>query len=365
MIDASPKRATFEYEAAFVTNYLTPYQASLFERTDVAVILCRRPDSRRRWHADFSAGCTVDLSSKNALSRMWKLARIIRQSRRVLIGGSIRAPETVLACTLARALGRPYGLWLERPRRRLGVLRLRLLRALLGPKGQLIAVGAMAQEAYRAAGVARDRVRNFPYTYGRPMTSAPASAAEVNPASRLLLAGSEWTRKGGPAVLAALELLPRGARESVHLTLAGFPRTQLPDPLPLGVHSVGYVQPADMQALLADHSALLLPATFEGWGVIVEEAMRYGLAVIGSDEVGACGMLLIDGYSGIVVTPGDTHELASAIARFAADANLRCSLAAGARARAAWLADQFGLERLLATLDPLDLLIVERDASTR
>ena len=57
---------------------------------------------------------------------------------------------------------------------------------------------------------------------------------------------------------------------------------------------------------------------------MVNEAMNRGLAVIASDAVGAvAGGLVRDGVNGLVVPAGDSGALAGAIARLAADPELR------------------------------------------
>jgi len=73
-------------------------------------------------------------------------------------------------------------------------------------------------------------------------------------------------------------------------------------------------------------------ATFrEPWGLVVNEAMNRGLAVIASDAVGAAaGGLVRDGINGLVVPSGDAHALAAALRRLAGDGELRRRLGAQA-----------------------------------
>ncbi len=83
------------------------------------------------------------------------------------------------------------------------------------------------------------------------------------------------------------------------------------------------------------------PSFREPWGLVVNEAMNRGLAVIASDAVGAAaGGLVRDGDTGIVVGAGDPGALAGAIGRLAGSAELRSQLgAAGRRAVAAYTYD--------------------------
>jgi len=97
------------------------------------------------------------------------------------------------------------------------------------------------------------------------------------------------------------------------------------------------VTPVQLRAMYADADVLVVPSirtrTFrEPWGLVINEAMNRGLAVIASDEVGAvAGGLVRDGRNGLVVPAGDAHALARAMMRLAADPQLRARLgAAGA-----------------------------------
>ena len=71
----------------------------------------------------------------------------------------------------------------------------------------------------------------------------------------------------------------------------------------------------------------------EPWGLVVNEAMNRGLAVIATDAVGAAaGGLVRDGDNGLIVPAGDSAALAEAIARLAGDPQLRARMGAPAPA---------------------------------
>jgi glycosyltransferase involved in cell wall biosynthesis len=104
-----------------------------------------------------------------------------------------------------------------------------------------------------------------------------------------------------------------------------------------GMVALDPVAPVELRNLYGASDALVLPSiptpTFrEPWGLVVNEAMNRGLAVIASDAVGAAaGGLVRDGRNGLVVPAGDSAALAGALRRLAGDAELRARLgAAGA-----------------------------------
>ena len=126
-----------------------------------------------------------------------------------------------------------------------------------------------------------------------------------------------------------------------------------------GIFQLGPVPPIELRSLYAACDVLVVPSiatpTFrEPWGLVVNEAMNRGLAVIASDAVGAAaGGLVRDGHNGLVVSAGDSDALATAIRRLAADPALRKRLGeAGARDVRAYTYDAWagGFSSALASL---------------
>jgi glycosyltransferase involved in cell wall biosynthesis len=71
------------------------------------------------------------------------------------------------------------------------------------------------------------------------------------------------------------------------------------------------------------------PRFTEPWGLVVNEAMSQGTAVVASDAVGAAaGGLVRDGETGLVVPADDAAALAAALNRLLGDAALRARLGA-------------------------------------
>lgn len=164
------------------------------------------------------------------------------------------------------------------------------------------------------------------------LTEAWRESGLAAPAAALVLVGPgsspPWVPAGGAADLASVKTIPP-------------------------------VSAIELRAMYADADVLIVPSirtrTFrEPWGLVINEAMNRGLAVIASDEVGAvAGGLVRDGHNGLVVPAGDTHALARAMVRLAGDPPLRARLGAAGAAdvraytHQAW-AD--GFSRALATV---------------
>jgi len=62
---------------------------------------------------------------------------------------------------------------------------------------------------------------------------------------------------------------------------------------------------------LAD--VLVLPSRDETWGIVVNEAMCFGLPIIASDRIGAAADLVKNGYNGFIFPADDSEKLTSGI----------------------------------------------------
>ena len=141
------------------------------------------------------------------------------------------------------------------------------------------------------------------------------SAATKFPSARLLLVGREAD------LPAMLEGMPEPARS--HVTYAGF---QAPDALP---------------EFFAKADVFVLPSRYDGWGVVVNQALGAGLPIVCSDAVGAAHDLVEDGINGLKFPSGNANALARAMERFAAEPGLCENWGAASRAKAAeWLPER-------------------------
>lgn len=83
-------------------------------------------------------------------------------------------------------------------------------------------------------------------------------------------------------------------------------------PLAGHVRHIGYVEPADRQALYSGARLLVMPSFEEGFGVPVLEAMTFGVPVVASNR-GSLPEVL--GDAGPLVNPDEPDEIAAAMAR--------------------------------------------------
>lgn len=163
-----------------------------------------------------------------------------------------------------------------------------------------------------------------------------ADAPRVDaPRGRGILFCGSWTPVKGVAYLAAAFSMLAEAGASTRLTVLGgaVPASEIMAafaPIARPLVTVLERAPEDevMQAYRS-HDVLAWPSTYEGFGMVLVEAMSQRLPVVAT-PVGCAQDLVVDGGTGLVVPPRDPHALAAALSRMLADPRLRLRCATAA-----------------------------------
>jgi len=176
-----------------------------------------------------------------------------------------------------------------------------------------------AGDVVRRYGVDAARIRVVPNAPSLPIGSTPAPDGA---GGYLLAVGDLRAKKNLNRLIDAWRELGSGHR----LVLAGLGEMQ---GLPEGVEAVGYLDDDRLDALMRGADVLVHPSLYEGFGLVVLEAMARGVPVAAAD---ATALPETGGDAAVYFDPLDVHAMARAI-REALDA--RDDLAERGRARAA------------------------------
>ena len=242
-----------------------------------------------------------------------------------------------------------------------------LLSALFRRVSAFLAIGRYNAEFYRAHGVPEGRIHLAPYAVDND--AFLARAAECLP-RRDALRRELGIAEDRPVVLFSGKLI--GVKRPLDL-LRAFERAAADVPASLvflgdgalrgeleayvaergigHVHFAGFRNQGELGPYFAVADAFVLPSGYEPWGLVVNEAMCFGLPVVASDHVGATGDLVREGKNGFVFPAGDVDALADRLRTLLADAELRRKMGAESRRMIAeWGYDQ-DVAAVLAALE--------------
>jgi glycosyltransferase involved in cell wall biosynthesis len=147
----------------------------------------------------------------------------------------------------------------------------------------------------------------------------------------ILFCGS-WTAVKGVSYLAAAfaRLVREGVCPNLTILGGGVATEVILSAFPPGarghVTTVDRVPEREVIAAYRSHDVLVSPSTYEGFGMVVIEAMSQRLPVIAT-PVGCAVTLVADGRTGLLVEPRRPDMLAAAIKRLLGDRDLRSRLA--------------------------------------
>ena len=117
-----------------------------------------------------------------------------------------------------------------------------------------------------------------------------------------------------------------------------------------GVRFCGFRNQSELPRFFDLASVFALPSQHEPWGLIVNEVMNAGRAVIISDDVGSGPDLITDGVEGYVFPVGDIRALAEALRKVLASDGTAAAMGERGRARIAGWGFEQDIQGLRAAL---------------
>jgi glycosyltransferase involved in cell wall biosynthesis len=341
-------------------QYYTPWFRLLADEpaVELQVIYLRTLDAQQQgqgfdvpfnWDVDLLAGYdSVTLPGAGA-AELWRALKSARPDVVLLTGW--QEPLLVAAAVMARALRARTVVRGESNALRRRPLAVRAAhRVLLRLYDRYLAIGAASREFYLGYGVDPARVHEARYFVENERFER--QAAELQPqraqwrahwrcpeqATCFLFVGKLIPKKDPATFLVALERLC-GEGAAVHGLIVGdgalrASLEQLCAERRLPVTFTGFLNQTEIARAYTAADALVLPSDYgETWGLVVNEAMLFGLPAIVSDRVG-CGPDLVEaGVSGFVFPYGDRVALAESMKVLAGDRNKVQQMGQAARKR--------------------------------
>ncbi len=196
-----------------------------------------------------------------------------------------------------------------------------------------LAIGSLNRKYYRHYGIPEEKIFWMPYAVDNSFFQAAAGQAGAR--------REEWRRElglapGRPVILFLSKIEPRKRPADllaayIHLTRQAAmaappyllfvgdgeqrqPLEELAREMRLqGVRFLGFKNQTELPAYYDLCDVLVLPSVHEPWGLVVNEAMNAGKAVIVSDQVGCGPDLVRNGENGYTFPCGDIPALAAAL----------------------------------------------------
>lgn len=127
---------------------------------------------------------------------------------------------------------------------------------------------------------------------------------------KCLYVGRLAQEKNLEALVALFATLP-----NYQLTLIGQGPLQakLQAMLPSNVSLVGHVPNDTLATWYQSHDIFILPSLKEPWGLVIEEALYYGLPVVASNQVGCANDLIASYQTGKLFSPGSSQSFLQAL----------------------------------------------------
>jgi len=156
-----------------------------------------------------------------------------------------------------------------------------------------------------------------------------------------------------------LDLLPAFAElsgDSAHLILVGDGPQRAALETYVGshklqrIHFAGFQNYSQVPSFYALSDVFVLPSRAEAWGVVINQAMNFGLPIVASQVGGAIADLVENGRNGLLFEPGDVAQLAGHLSRLIEDPELRRQMGEESARRIAVCDFERGVEGVLAAL---------------
>ncbi len=243
-----------------------------------------------------------------------------------------------------------------------GWLKRRYIKRILRQCWGFLAIGTGNKNYYLERGVSPTRIFPMPYAIdnesfaakadeARPGRDALKASLGIAPDQKIALFAGKFQRRKRPDLLArAVDRLSRsGSKPALIFVGDGEMEGTLRRMAP-GAVFTGFKNQSELPAYYDLADVVVLPSEREPWGLVVNEAMACGTAVIASDQVG-CAADLIKPDCGAVFPRGDAGALAAALERCFGDSEAMGRAAAGTIRRWSFDEDIGGLKQAISALE--------------
>ena len=215
----------------------------------------------------------------------------------------------------------------------------------------IFAISKLAVLQYQKAGISKDKI--FPFGYFIPTEIVSKTVYKpykiiVENSLNIIFIGSLIRRKGSDLLQDSLQmLLARGCH--VNFDIYGSGDASLIPDNDSHIHYKGLIPFGQSQSFIAAYDLLVLPSRYDGWGVVVNEALCAGVPVVCSSTVGSGDVAMAFG-AGLIFRSGDASSLSDVLVELTANPSKLMAMRSAAPLAAA------ALQPLIAARFMLDVI---------
>lgn len=196
----------------------------------------------------------------------------------------------------------------------------------------VFAISRRALAQFRRAGLSTEKLYPFGY-FIPPLASENILVRETHTVLRLVFVGSLIPIKGLNCLIDAVKLAP-SLDCAISLDVFG-PGDPSAFELDRSIAAYkGKISFGAAPRVMASYDLLVVPSAYDGWGVVVNEALSVGVPVICSDQVGAAVLITTFG-AGATFPAGDSIALANLFSELSKKPHRLQSMQSGCRTAAA------------------------------
>lgn len=335
----------------FITNLPAPYRVDFFNEfgkyCNLTVVFERKNEVGRdsNWISDnFTNFKAVFLGAKeigagNSIS--FKIIDIVKQNYDQIIVGVYSTLTAMVAISYMKAKRIPFIISSDGGRiKHDAPLIKRIKKHFIGSASAWLSTGNVTSKYLEYYGASADKIFTYPFTSVqkedvliRTLTTEEKEKYKekigVKEETIILSVGQFIHRKGYDVLLRALDKL----KGNVGVYVVGGQATeeyiQLKESLKLDdVHFVGFKNKIELRDYYLAADIFVLPTREDIWGLVINEAMSYGLPVITTDKCVAGLEMINDGCNGYIVRVEDEDQLGEKIQRLVDDPELRKCMSA-------------------------------------
>jgi glycosyltransferase involved in cell wall biosynthesis len=331
---------------SYYTNMPTPYQLdfceALTEHFQLKVVFFTSRESDRQWDLKISDKYEYRILKSSWLSRLvqkkivsfhfsWQILQLLRKDNAqfVVVNGTYWSPNVVLVLFLGHLRNKKvwyYGEPLFAARGKLQNIFKRKILAYPLKKWAtgIFAIGKWAVNSYLDLGF-KSPVYNIPYNINTSLFKLENIDSRLFNKLRgdfdleghviLLSSGSLIARKGMDVLISAFNLLPRDLNAKLLIMGEGPDKNFLVELAKDNdkVIFLGFQEKQVIPAFFNLSDIFVFASKYDGWGLVINEAVAAGNAIICSDAVGAAADKLINEVNAIILDPGDIEGFAAAM----------------------------------------------------